>query len=301
MILFFLSISTPFSLAKKMEPEAAVKADWSFVEKRLHQSKLSPGFIRDLKKNYENKHFETVLKLNILLFLVTSNYHGVQVTEEGVKNVRSFLAKNEKIFLRAEKEFGVSRYVIASLLWIETRHGQNQGSFHVASTYLHLLQAESPQSVRFLQSKASEFSSKVTARQRLEIKKRTHTKAEWALQELLALEKIYKKDKKLALQLRGSFSGAFGLPQFLPSSYGVWARSHSLKAADLYRADDAILSVACYLQKHGWRQKKKASYVTALMKYNKSRDYANAILKLADQSKIKTLSGKRLPSSQKKK
>jgi membrane-bound lytic murein transglycosylase B len=78
--------------------------------------------------------------------------------------------------------------VIASLLWIETRHGQNQGMFHVASAYLHLLQSERPAVKEFLQNKAVDFTKNVTKKQRAEIAKRTKTKADWALKELRSLQ-----------------------------------------------------------------------------------------------------------------
>ena len=191
--------------------------------------------------------------------------------------------------------------MIASLLWIETRHGQNQGSFHVASSYVHLLQADRADVLTYLQTKAVDYNSKVTKKQRKEIKKRTKTKGEWALKELHAVEKIYKRDGKLAMNLRGSFSGAFGLPQFLPSSYNEYARaSKKKKIPNLYKSSDAIYSVGYYLKRHGWRAPKNKTHLKALMKYNNSHDYAEAILKLAERSKIKTKSIKRLPSSKKR-
>ena len=275
------------------------KSDWSYVEKKLSKAGFQRAYIKALKKNYEPKHFETVVKLNLLLFLVKANYHKVQVTAEGEKNVASFLAKNEKAFTQAEKEFGVPRHVIASLLWIETRHGQNQGMFHVASAYIHLLQSERQVVKDFLQQKATDYTKHVSKKQRAEIVKRTKTKAEWALKELRSLQALYKKNSKLALKLRGSFSGAFGLPQFLPSSYEMYAKSCKPgKVADLYVAADAICSVGSYLKKHGWREKSSKTHLAALMKYNNSRDYAEAILKLADKTKNKNKATKRLPSNQ---
>jgi membrane-bound lytic murein transglycosylase B len=41
------------------------------------------------------------------------------------------------------------------------------------------------------------------------------------------------------------------------------------------------LSVGNYLRLNGWKKKLAKSHVPALMKYNNSKDYANAILKLA--------------------
>ncbi len=274
------------------------RPDWSYVEVRLNKAGLQKNYIRALKKHYEPQHFETVVKLNLLLFLVKANYHKVQVTAEGEKNVLRFLEKNKKVFEKAEKEFGVPRTVIASLLWIETRHGQNQGIFHVASAYLHLLQSEQKAVQDFLQSKAKDFSSNVTKKQRQEIVRRTKTKADWALKELKSLQSLYKKNPQLALKLRGSFSGAFGMPQFLPSSYEMYAKSCKAgQVADLYLAEDAICSVGSYLKKHGWKAESSKSHMAALMKYNNSRDYAEAILKLSEKTKPKLKPAKRLPAN----
>jgi membrane-bound lytic murein transglycosylase B len=274
------------------------KPDWPYVEKKLTKAGFEKRFIRALKKSYEPQHFETVVKLNLLLFLVKANYHKVQVTAEGERKVLAFLAKNDKIFSQAEKDFGVPRNIIASLLWIETRHGQNQGMFHVASAYLHLLQSERPAVKEFLQSKAGDYARHVSKQQRKEIVKRTKTKADWALKELRALQAFYKKNEKLAIRLRGSFSGAFGMPQFLPSSYEMYAKSCTKhKVPDLYQASDAICSVGSYLKKHGWKPKNSKTHLAALMKYNNSRDYAEAILKLANKTKVKIKTTKRLPAS----
>lgn len=295
--LFILNVLALSAQAK----EKALRTDWPYVEKKLKASGFDKKFITDLKKHYEPKHFEMVVKLNVLLFLVTADYHGVQVTEEGVQKVRFFLAKNEKVFQQAEKDYGVSRNIIASLLWMETRHGQNQGVFHVASSFVHLLQADREDVKAFLQKKAPEYNQKVTAQQRKEIIARTKKKADWALQELKAVATLYKKDRKLAMNLRGSFSGAFGMPQFLPSSYQHWAKaSKKGNVADLYKPSDAICSVGNYLKQHGWRWNKNTTHVKSLMKYNNSRDYAEAILKLAEKSKVPTSPLKRIPASKKK-
>ena len=119
---------------------------------------------------------------------------------------------------------------------------------------------------------------------------RTKRKAAWALDELRALEKFYKKDKKMVSELQGSFAGAFGIPQFIPSSYFTYSRPLKKGAvADLYSPDDAISSVSNYLKKTGWNSKKRTRKMKALMHYNNSEDYAESILQLSEQiTAIKT-------------
>lgn len=261
---------------------AALSGDWNYIEKRLQKKGLHKNYISALKSSYDDKDLETVIKLNVLLFLKTSDYHGVQVSNSAKLDIQPFLNKHKTTLNTAEKKWGVSQNVIVSLLWMETRHGKNYGNFHVPSVFLNLIQSERKDVINFLQTKATDFSSKVTKKQRLEIVKRTRKKADWAIQELVAMQTLFKKDPDKIKSLKGSFSGAFGMSQFLPSSYKNWAKTQRGNVApDLFRADDAIHSVGFYLKDHGWKQKNKKSHVKTLMKYNNSRDYAEAILKIA--------------------
>jgi membrane-bound lytic murein transglycosylase B len=282
------------SIAQAQTPPSA---DWSYVEKRLSKAGLERDFIQNLKKTYETKHFSKVLKLNVLLYLKTYDYHAVQVSDHAVANVHSFLDKNKTIFEATEKDYGVSQSVIASLLWMETRHGQNYGVFHVPSAFIHLLQSERPSVVRYLQNSAHEFSEKkVTNKQKNQIARRTKKKAEWALGELKALQYMYKKSPASLNKLNGSFSGAFGMSQFLPSSYKHYARSLNKKSApNLFTASDAIYSVGYYLKKHGWKKNNNKSHKKALLRYNNSSDYAEAILQIAKQAENAPI--KRIPTA----
>lgn len=258
---------------------------WHYVETKLKKSGFEKPFIKELKKNYDPKNFETVVRLNLLLFLKKADYHGIQVSDKAAEDVRDFVAKHKLVLKEAEKKYGVSSRVVASLLWMETRHGETYGNFHVASGFLDLIQSERKDVITYLQNEAHEFTDNVTSKQRREIIKRTKIKTDWAISELRALQSMYKKNHKIVQELKGSFSGAFGMPQFLPSSYIKWSKSYNgKKIANLFTANDAIYSVSNYLKGHGWKKNKPKTFVKALMKYNNSRDYANAILKLEEMS-----------------
>jgi membrane-bound lytic murein transglycosylase B len=272
-----------------------VAPDWKQVEARLQKAGFKKTFVSTLKKNYEPEHFHEVLELNLLLFLRKSDYHGPQVSDEAAGTVREFMKTNAKALAHAEKLYGVPPAVVASLLWLESRHGENLGRFHVPSVFVHLLQSERRPVIRHLQENATRFADPVPRQARKEINKRTKKKADWALGELKALQTMYMRDNSTLKNLRGSFSGAFGMSQFLPSSYVRWARAGKKgKAPQLENAEDAIHSVAYYLKDNGWRKLKK-THVKALLRYNNSQDYANAILKLSAQI---SAGGKRLPTSQ---
>jgi membrane-bound lytic murein transglycosylase B len=271
--------------------------DWKFVERKLKAAKFKKSFIKALKAQYEEKAFLDVLELNVLLFLRKSDYHGVQVTDDAVAEVQKFVQDHSQPMGVARKKYGVPGELVASLLWIESRYGKNLGTYHVPSVFLHLIQANRGVVIEYLKSHTARFTDKITKAERREIAKRTQAKARWAISELKALEKMHLKDPHLLQDLRGSFAGAYGMPQFLPSSYLVWAKSAKKgKSAKLEQPEDAILSVANYLKSNGWRPQKKNSHMKALLHYNNSSDYANAILKLADLVREKD----REPSSTKK-
>jgi membrane-bound lytic murein transglycosylase B len=57
----------------------------------------------------------------------------------------------------------------------------------------------------------------------LQVVEKAARKARRGIDELLALEKIEKTTLVSTAALAGSYAGAFGIPQFLPSSYVRWA------------------------------------------------------------------------------
>jgi membrane-bound lytic murein transglycosylase B len=279
----------------------AVPTDWSFVQKKLSHAGFKKSFISAMRKNYDPNDFNSVVELNSLLFLRKTDYHTPQVSNKAVDDVRQFMAEHDGTLMAAEKKFGVSKGVISGLMWMESRYGENQGRFHVASVFLDLVQAERPQVIAHLKLEAApRFAPHLTKKIASDITAKAQKKAKWAMGELKALQTMYFKDKKLVLGLKGSFAGAFGMPQFEPSSYVAYARSSrgKKKSADLTTADDAIYSVANYLKESGFKKTKEKTHEKALMKYNNSHDYARAILKLAKQADTDS---RRLPASKSKK
>lgn len=266
-------------------PKNTLKADYGWAESQLKEKKYSPEFLRQLKMTYDRKSFSQVLNLNILGFL-SPPQHMKLVSDEAVRKSGQFIDSHGESFQRAEKEYGVPPKVISSLLWIETRHGALTGRFHVPSVYLHLMQGPRPQNQDALLKIAIKKNRKdkrfTTVELRERIRERTEKRAQWAAEQIEALAFIYEKKMKDLRKLKGSFAGAFGLPQFIPSSYRIWASSGTAQAApDLFSPEDAILSVGNYLKVHGWKADDRSAQLESLMKYNQSRDYAESILEIA--------------------
>jgi membrane-bound lytic murein transglycosylase B len=255
------------------------------LEEYAAQKLLAKGVSRDfldlIEKNFKQYEREKVLELNLLGFLQTNKPKGNEaIPAWELKRVKRFLHQHRRTFREAEQEFHVQREVIASLLWVETRHGRNMGHFHVASALYSLVEGDYPTLLDGILDEAKKKSPEYDSLMANRIQDHAHAKSDWAAGELVALQEIHEKGWKNATKLRGSFSGAFGMAQFMPSSYLAWAKSDHTKP-NLFKADDSILSVANYLSSNGWQGEDRESQEGALYHYNRDKAYVAHILKMS--------------------
>jgi membrane-bound lytic murein transglycosylase B len=135
-----------------------------------------------------------------------------------------FWDANAQLLARAHTEFGVPESVIVSIIGIETRYGKVTGGFRVLDS-LYTLAFEVPARADYFRGELEQFL-------------------------LLAREQGWD-----AAGVSGSYAGAMGMPQFMPSSYRRYAVDYNGDGRiDLWRdAADVIGSVASYLKQFGWR------------------------------------------------
>jgi membrane-bound lytic murein transglycosylase B len=83
--------------------------------------------------------------------------------------------------------------------------------------------------------------------------------------------------------VRGSYAGAIGMPQFLPSSYLRWAVDGDEDGRiDLNNLNDALPSIANYLTAHGWSADAQfRDRWRAVWEYNHSPNYVRTIFEIA--------------------
>lgn len=140
-----------------------------------------------------------------------------------------FIHKYPKTLARAESEYGVPASVIAAIIGVETKYGQNTGNFRV---------------VDVLTTLAFDYPAAPNRTNRMSLFRRE-------LEEAL----LYAREAKLdPLSLKGSYAGAIGWPQFMPSSIRQYAVDYDGKGKiDLMNSvPDAIGSVGNFLVRHGW-------------------------------------------------
>ena len=158
-------------------------------------------------------------------------YKKLFIEDKRITNGKLFIQNNFETLERAEKEFGVPKEVITSILGVETRYGKIQGSYRVIDSLL-TLGFDYPRRANFFRKELVDFF-------------------------------LLTRENKLDInEIRGSYAGAMGYGQFISSSYRAYAIDYDGDGySDLFNSvDDAIGSIANYLYVHGWKREGKIIY-----------------------------------------
>jgi len=263
------------------------------VEELLKQGVDSNFIYRTLE--HPNTTFnERYVRININNFASKPDYSHNWSSKSISKNVK-FINQNSEILNLAELNFDVPKEIIASILFIETRHGEYLGNNNILSVYYST--ALCNQNAFIAKNKESlkegfEGTEEELIALNNKIEERSRKKSKWAIEQLKALAEIEKTSQLSIFDLEGSWAGAFGMSQFLPSSYLSWAVDGDNDGSiNLFETTDAIFSVANYLKSNGWGFDKE-SQRKAVFHYNNSSAYVDAVFKLAElsASKIDSLS-----------
>ncbi len=273
---FLLALQAHASSAASISPR-------EHALQKLLGAGISEELIHQFNESYSEENRSRIIGSNIFGFLLKPDY-SPHLSEQAVTSCREFLRKYRSTLARTQARHGVPSEVITALLWVETRHGKNTGNLSVTDVYFSLLQADHPEVLAATQTALAEKTSDITDEVRQKVTARSVSKAAWALKELQAIDEIYQGRMKSVTKAQGSYAGAFGIPQFLPSSYLKWARSpRKVRSPDLFQMPDAIESVGHYLRSNGWKPRNRESQKAALKHYNRSDAYVDTILTLADQ------------------
>lgn len=178
-------------------------------------------------------------------------YQRLFVSEWRIQHGVKFWKKYAKALKRAEKQYGVPASIIVATIGVETRYGHHTGDYRVM---------DSLSSLGFSESRRAPFFRR-------------------ELEQFLLLTREQKVDP---LSIRGSYAGAIGQPQFMPSSYRHYAVNFSKSGKiDLMNDEvDVIGSIANYYSKHGWKLNRPVAIEAktlnkGLKAFFKRKDYSN--------------------------
>jgi membrane-bound lytic murein transglycosylase B len=186
-------------------------------------------------------------------------------------------------FDTAERRYGVSADVVASIIYVESGCGQNTGSSVIFYRLARLAMANEPQNLQRNLDRWTSEGGASDADTLAHLRARARYLESTFYPEVRALFDVADRMGVDPLAIRGSSSGAFGLPQFLPRSYlefGVDADGDG--RVSLYDSADAAASCARYFAGHGWRPGlSPAQRRAAVWQYNHSDAYVDTVLALA--------------------
>ena len=232
-LLIFLLLA--FNLNSDVLEREDVKA---FIEFAVETSELNENEIKNyLAQAVPSKKAETARQNQPEVKATWNRYRNRYLTSSRINNGVKFVKEHLEILDSVEKDFGVSKYYIASIIGCETNYGNYLGTYNPLDTIF-----------------TRAFDPKSTYWQK-------------QLIELFILSKKYNLDPK---SIKSSWSGALGLGQFIPSSYNAYGVDYDGDGiVDMYNSrNDGIASVANYLRENGWQ---KSS--TAVLEVNVSKKY----------------------------
>jgi len=152
-----------------------------------------------------------------------AEYRPLFVHQQLADKGDAYMKENSAVFAKASEKYGIQPQIVAAILGMETRYGTYKGKDRVLDA-LYTLAAGYPRRADFFRKELGEF--------------------------LL----LCKEEKRDPISVNGSYAGAFGATQFIPSSY----RGYAVDADGDGRRDvwnspsDIISSVANYFHRYGW-------------------------------------------------
>lgn len=209
-------------------------------------------------------------------FTESAEQYAHNLTTDAVLRCVQFYRDQDAPLTAASSREGVAPEMLVAILKVETNLGGWLGKESVFNVFWSLALGDNPDIQKELLTRDS-F-------ERMEMQRRMVKRAFWARGQLRDLLYVARHGGEDPVGIMGSFAGAFGLPQFIPSSYRSYGRDGDGDGVvDLDGIADAAASIAFYLKENGWTNSgDRARKKRAILTYNHSTFYADCVLALTD-------------------
>lgn len=173
------------------------------------------------------------------------DYQKVLGYDRKSEKLPEFIKTYSKELAEAEKEYGIPKEVIAGIIGVESEFGKYYGKYNPFVVYVSMYAVD--------------------------------YRAKFALAQLEELLEFTEKNNLDVLELKSSYAGAMSYAQFIPYSLNRW-----WVGSDLYHMPNNISSVGKYLAHF---KNITGSTEKAILRYNNSTLYQQAVLALAEEGK----------------
>lgn len=219
-------VCLPAASAVEVDPAAVAEARASFIDRMVREHEFDADELEELLRSasIETSILEAMSRPAERV-MTWQNYRALFVTPERVTRGAAFWQEHAARLKHAAQQYGVAPEMLVAILGVETYFGQRTGRYRVIDSLATLAFAYPPRA-RFFASELESFLLLVR---------------EEAIDPLGAL---------------GSYAGAMGAGQFIPSSYRAYAVDGDGDGQrNLWASwDDVFGSVANYFKRHGWRE-----------------------------------------------
>ncbi len=265
LVLTLLMLWSSTGWGKNSETPAA----WANLQYSLIRSGFDSGYIQKVFNDPRAEFLPNVVTKIAYLRKEKKADYSHFLTSTNVEKGRRFLAAQNRLLTQAENNYGVSKEVITAILTVESDLGNKTGNYPVFNVFSSLAVMDTPEVISMLNLNTG-------------LMDRLQKKAAWGKSELCAFLTYCRQNRQDPLSIRGSWAGAFGYCQFLPSSIlRSGADGNRDGCVDLFCYEDAVFSIGNYLQKSGFRLTNRASWSKAIHAYNHSDPYVETVLTLA--------------------
>ena len=227
-----------------------------------------------ISESTAKKNLDSIKKVNsdVLAFynnqpefkISFNDYKERNISKKRVEKGKRLLKKNKIIFDKIKKVYGIPPEIILAIWALESNYGYYTGKFNIIDAL----------STLSYQSRRKSFFKN----------------------ELICALKILDKNLTEVNSLKGSWAGAMGQSQFMPSSYLNYAVDYNGdNKIDIWKSEaDVFASIANYLKKHNWNSNLLWSEEVKIkdeFKFNSSQSYTLKELKkyFAHDKKINIL------------
>ena len=185
-------------------------------------------------------------------------YKKIFINEERIAGGVSFYNTHKELLSKIIKEFEIDPLVLVAIVGVETNYGMKTSEFSVMNSL---------------------YTQAVTMPNR----------SNWATEQIAELLTFCSTNNISPYDLEGSYAGAFGFGQFIPSSFNKLSVDYNKDGKkNPYDWEDVLGSIAHYLVENGYPKNDfnfshKSKAWSGIRTYNRSDKYANVIIDLRNE------------------
>ncbi|MDR2893498.1 MAG: lytic murein transglycosylase [Deltaproteobacteria bacterium] len=291
---FAFGADAPAEAAGPAVSQPALKPEWASLRDRLAADGLSgqdiDGWFASLDKGYSEKPMGIMMGALFRIKYMPPPFSFLRkpvktpeflpdvFTSGNIRLCAEFMRAHPDILAGVTRDYKVEAEIVVALFMVETRLGNYMGHEEAFWSLACMSLADKPEKIH------SYLDNLPTTAERLKwVSEQMDRRADWAYRELKALIEYCRLYGHDPLAITGSPFGAIGLPQFMPTNIPAYAADGDKDGViDLFALEDALPSIARFLQEHGWKPGLGSKQQHQIIRrYNHSDAYANTVLALA--------------------